>query len=166
MAPASATLAGVSAIASGMAYLAYWPILARPDWAITAWNLLIIPTALYLGVRLAPRARVLAATATAAGVAASLTWATSFRSPGLEPWWIGLAAVWWLGIGWLLLPSHRATGLLTLALGIATVVDFLVTLLDVGMPLLALAGLKLPLSMVWSFWIGVALIRTEISAGR
>ena len=159
-------LAGVFALAAGLAYLCYWPILARPDWAITAWNLLIIPTAVYLGVRLASRGWAVAATSTAAGIAASLLWATSFRNPGLEPWWIGLAAIWWLGFGWLLLPSHRATGILTLALGVATVLDFFVTLLDIGFPMLALAGLKLPLSTLWSFWIGAVLITDGIGRDR
>ena len=158
MARVLGVLAGLCAIASGLAYLAYWPILDQPDWAITAWNLLIIPTALYLGIRLGPRGPVVAAISTAAGIAAALLWATSFRQAALEPWWIGLAAVWWIGIGWLLLPTHRATGILTVTLGVVAALDFFVTLWDIGLPLLAVAGLKLPLSTVWSFWIGVVLI--------
>jgi hypothetical protein len=166
MARVSAAVAGLFALASGMAYLAYWPILARPDWAITAWNLLIVPTALYLGVRLAARGPMLAATCTAAGIAASLLWATGFQHAEREPWWIGLAAIWWLGIGWLLLPVHRATGFLTLALGVATAVDLVVTALDLGLPLLALGGLKLPLSTLWSFWIGVVVLLDAAGGAR
>lgn len=166
MARASAVVAGLFALASGIAYLAYWPILRQPDWAITAWNLLIIPTTLYLGVRLRRRGPILAAISAGAGIAASLLWATGYRDPGLEPWWIGLAAAWWLGIGRLLLAEHRATGILTLALGVATAVDFVVTLLDFELPLLALGGLKLPLSTLWSLWIGVVLVRGPASLGQ
>jgi hypothetical protein len=54
MARASGVLAGLLGIASGTAYVA-WVLLGQPDWAITAWNLLILPVAVYLGVRLWPR---------------------------------------------------------------------------------------------------------------
>lgn len=158
MARALAIAAGVCAVASGLAYVAY-PLLGSPDWAISGWNLLIVPTALYLGVRFASTAPILAAVSCAAGIAASLLWAPDYRQAAVEPWWIGLAAVWWLGLGVLLRPEHRITAWLTLVLGLASAVDFVVTLLGFGLPLLALGGLKLPLATVWSLWIGILLIR-------
>lgn len=151
--------AGLCAVASGLAYLQYFVSGASGDWAITAWNLLIIPAALVLGLRLASRGSLIAAGATAAGIAGSVLWAFDFRTASVEPWWIALAAAWWLGLGWLLRKRHRATAWLTLALGIAATIDLVVTILDAPLPWLAVGGLKLPLTTVWSVWIGVLLIR-------
>jgi hypothetical protein len=89
----------VFALASGCAYVAYLLPIGGRDWAITAWNLLIIPTALYLGRRAAPGGPLVSAVSMAAGVAAALLWAFAYDSSALEPWWIGLAAAWWLGVG-------------------------------------------------------------------
>jgi len=54
-------VAGAFALASGAAYLAYLLPFEGRDAAITAWNLLIIPTALYLGGRLKRIRRILKA---------------------------------------------------------------------------------------------------------
>lgn len=156
--------AGAFAIASGLAYVAYWPVLESPEWAITAWNLLIIPTALYLGTRVASRGPIASAASTAAGVTASLLWAFAYRSPTLEPWWIGLAAAWWLALGRLLLPERRALGGFTLLLGIAAAIDFIVTALNAPSPIYALGAFKGPLSMIWTFWIGLTLLRRPLVA--
>lgn len=128
---------------------------------IAAWNLLIIPTAIYLGARLAARAAVVSAVSTAAGVTASLLWAFAHDVPRLEPWWIGLAAAWWLGLGWVLRTQHRTLGLFTLALAVSAAVDFVLTALNAPMPIYALGGFKIPLTIVWSLWLGFALLRDE-----
>jgi hypothetical protein len=66
-------LAGAFALASGLAYIGYFLLDASVrDVAITAWNLLIIPGALYLGLLTARGEALLAAAATAAGIAASV----------------------------------------------------------------------------------------------
>jgi hypothetical protein len=152
-------VAGVFALASGCAYIAYLVPIGGGDWAITAWNLLIIPTALSLGARAASGGSLVSAIATGAGVAASLLWAFAYASPALEAWWIGLAAVWWLGVGWLLRTQRPALGWFTLLLSLATMVDFVLTALNAPMPIYALGGLKIPLTIVWTFWIGVSLVR-------
>jgi hypothetical protein len=74
------------ALASGLAYVAYLIPPEGQDQAITAWNLLIIPTALYLGDRVASRGPLVSAASTAAGVTASFLWAFAYRSPSPEPW--------------------------------------------------------------------------------
>lgn len=152
-------MAGAFAIASGLAYLAYPLMSEGRDGAITAWNLLIIPVAIYLGAKLVWRGPIVAAASTAAGVTASLLWAFAYASPTLEPWWIGLAAAWWLGLGWLLRSDHRALGRFTPLLGVATLFDLVVTGLNVSMPLYLLGAFKLPLTVAWSFWVGLTLIR-------
>jgi hypothetical protein len=156
---AASVAAGLCAIASGVAYLLYFASGGNADWAITAWNLLIIPAAIVLGWRLSTGGSMVAAGATAAGVAASVLWAFEFRRAAVEPWWIGLAAVWWLGLAWALRAHHRKTAWLTAALGTAAAVDVVVTVLDAPLPWLAIGGLKIPLTNLWSLWIGVLLIR-------
>lgn len=152
-------IAGGFAIASGLAYLAYPLMTEGRDGAITAWNLLILPAAIYLGTQLAWRGPILATASTAAGVIASLLWAFAYASPTLEPWWIGLAAVWWLGLGWLLRSDHPAFGRFTLLLGVATLFDLVVTGLNAPMPLYLFGAFKLPLTVAWCLWVGLSLIR-------
>jgi hypothetical protein len=158
-------IAGAFALASGLAYLVYPLPFEGRDRAITAWNLLIIPTAIYLGARLAWRGPIVAAASTAAGVAASLLWAFAYDSSTLEPWWIGLAAAWWLGLGWLMRSEHRALARLTLLLGVATVFDFVVTALNAPMPIYVLGAFKLPLTVAWSLSVGITLLRTPNRPG-
>jgi len=156
---ADGRVAGAFALASGFAYVAYLLPFAGRDWAITAWNLLIIPTALHLGGRVASAGPLLSAVSMAAGVAASLLWAFAYDSPALEPWWIGLAAAWWLGVGWLVRTERRALGRFTLLLSLATTIDFVLTAVNAPMPIYALGGFKIPLTIVWTFWIGLTLVR-------
>ena len=152
-------LAGALAIGSGFAYLAYLFVGdATREQVITAWNLLITFAAIWLGLRVAQRGSVLAILATSAGVLASLLWAFVYHEPQLEPWWLGLAACWWLGVGLLLRRDRRALGTFTLLLGVAAAMDFVLTVLDAPMPIYALGGFKLPLTIVWSFWIGGVLL--------
>jgi hypothetical protein len=155
-------VAGGFALASGFAYIAYFLVgIQFRDDTIAAWNLLIIPTALYLGARLAAHGALVSAASAAAGVAASLLWAFAHDVPRLEPWWIGLAAAWWLGLGWLLRRKRRALGLFTLLLGVSAAVDFILTALNAPMPIYALGGFKIPLTIAWSLWLGVALTRGQ-----
>jgi hypothetical protein len=149
-------IAGALAIGSGAAYLAY-PF--TNDLAITAWNLLVIPAFLWLGVRTARHGRLLALASSMAGVAASLLWAFVYHEPSLESWWIGLAAGSWLGFGWLLRPARPRLASFTLLLGVAAAVDFILTALDAPFPLYALGGFKLPFTMIWTCWVGWALVR-------
>ena len=143
-------LAGAFALASGVAYLAYLLPTPARDGAITAWNLLIIPTAIYLGVVLAPRGPVVAAASMATGIVASLLWAFDYKSPTLEPVWIGLAAIWWFGVGWLLRLENWRLGWFTLILSVATAIDFVLTALNAPFPMYALGGFKIPLTIVWT----------------
>lgn len=156
---AAGLVAGGFALASGVAYLAYLLPIAGRDGAITAWNLLIIPTALYLGVRLASRGPIISAAAMTAGVVASLLWAFDYDTPGLEPWWIGLAAAWWLGLARLLWDERPRLARFTLILAVATAADFVLTALEAPMPIYALGGFKIPLTIAWTFWVGIILVR-------
>ena len=160
-------LAGASAVASGSAYVAYFFAgFAATSSLITIWNLLIIPTAIYAGLVVARRGPMLAAISTIAGVAASLLWAFGSRQSSLEPSWIGLAAVWWLGLGWLLRSDRRWLSIFTILLGVAAAIDFVLTVVDAPMPLYALGGFKIPLTIAWELWVGAVLLRDPQLRGR
>lgn len=154
---AAGLIAGAFALASGVSYLAYLLPIAGRDGAITAWNLLIIPTALYLGARLASHGPIVSASAMTAGVVASLLWAFDYASSGLEPWWIGLAAAWWLGLARLLWDERPRLARFTLILAVAAAADFVLTALDAPMPLYALGGFKIPLTIAWTISVGIIL---------
>jgi hypothetical protein len=159
LSPAAGRIAGVLAIASGLAYVAY-PF--TNDMAITAWNLLIVPPVVWLGIRTAHRGWILAAVSTTAGVAASLLWALVYHEPSLEAWWIGLAAVWWLSLGLLLRADRKGLAALTLLLGVAAAVDFVLTVPNAPAPIYALGGFKIPFAIVWTFWVGWTLVRDPL----
>jgi hypothetical protein len=159
-------IAGAFALASGLAYLVYAVPPEGPNEAITAWNMLIIPAAIYMGSELAWRGPIVAAASTAAGMIASLLWAFAYDSRMLEPWWIGLAAVWWLGLGWLLRGDHRALARFTLLLGVATLFDLVVTALNPPMAYWVLGAFKLPLTVAWTFWVGFSLVRDPAWGAR
>ena len=159
-------LSGALAVVSGAAYIVY--VLAPADLrdaTIVAWNLTIIPAAVWLGWLLRRPRPAVAALSTLAGVVASVLWAIAFRRPGLEPWWIGLAAVWWVGIGLEVLPMRRRLGLFTLALGVASAADFVLTALNAPMPIYALGGFKIPMTSIWSVWVGLAVLRDPTLSG-
>lgn len=157
--PILGRVAGLSAIAAGICSVVLFVTFERFDqWLIPAWQLLTVPAVIYLGVLLLPRHPSIATIATFAGVAACLLWALAYRDRELEPWWIGLAALSWAGMGWLLLQERPRLGRFTLVLAAATAVDFVLTAAHAPMPLYALGGFKIPLSMVWTFWVGMSLL--------
>ncbi|GAC1671068.1 MAG: hypothetical protein NVS9B9_29310 [Ktedonobacteraceae bacterium] len=98
-------------------------------------------------------------------MASFLLWAVN--SAVMEASWILLSAIWWLGIGFVLRSERKILGIFTIVVGIAALLDGMVTLLDLPLPFLALGALKLPLAMLWNFWIGIALLipmRSKLSS--
>lgn len=130
---------------------------------IVAANLLLVPLALYLVAWLSPLGRALAVAAGTCGVLSLLLWAAA---PLLELWrleavWIALAAAWWLGTAPLLMKLRRRLGMMTAIAGVAAVLDLPGTAID-SFPYWALLGAwKLPLSLLWTIWLAVDLLRTR-----
>jgi hypothetical protein len=100
----------------------------------------------------------LARSATITGVAGLLFWAyggaTRGITPALEISYIALSAAWWLGIGTLLRRERMVFGTYTVVLGAFAAWDALLTAFEpVSFGLYATAAPKLPLSIVWDFWL-------------
>ncbi len=166
-------VAGVTAILSGAAQVS-WAVLngvtqggldsggASPQVVrigqilLISWNLLLLPVALFLGTWLRTKSPYLVVLYTVCGIASFLLWA--LNSPVMEFSWILLSAVWWAGIGFVLRSEHRVLGIFTIVVGIAALLDGIVTLLDLPLPFLALGALKLPFSLIWDVWIGILLL--------
>ena len=49
-----------------------------------------------------------------------------------------------------------------MVLGVAAGVDFVLTAVRAPMPLYALGGFKIPLTMIWSFAVGMSLLRDPV----
>jgi hypothetical protein len=133
---------------------------------MAAWNLLLLPAALALDAELSPRAPERMRVATLAGVASLLFWAfggaTRTITPGLEVAYLALSAVWWGGVGLTILPVRRAFGAFTLVLAAFAGWDALLTAFEpVPFGLYMTAAPKLPLAIVWDFWLAAVLLRTH-----
>lgn len=130
---------------------------------LAGFNLFLIPVALHFWLRLGPSLPL--TIATAAGAGSLLLWAvhSSVRPMGeLEPIWIWLSAVWWLGLGAELRPLHRKLGVFTIIVGFAALLDGVVSTPSLNPPFIVFAllgGWKIPLSFAWAFAVGVTLMR-------
>lgn len=134
---------------------------------IAGQSLLLIPVAGYLWHRLRPVGARVAAVAGVAGIAALLLWGSApFTGAwALEPVWIALQALWWIGMGLLLRRFRRAWGTFTVVVGVAAVLDAAVTALEDHMPFVAFAilgGPKIPLSLVWMISTGLTVVRRPL----
>lgn len=72
-----------------------------------------------------------------------------------------LAAVWLMGIGWLMRPERRWLAWMTSLIGIASLVDFLGMAL--GMEMVSTIGLNIYLWLgpIWALWMGIDLLRRK-----
>jgi len=69
-----------------------------------------------------------------------------------------LGGLWWLGIGYLLRPSHRALSSFTLLLGAATVLTTLVNVFGLTAVGEFTILIYLFLAPVWALWLGISLL--------
>lgn len=123
-----------------------------------AWNVLLLPAAVDLGLQFHREAPDSTRAATILGIASLLFWAyggaTQRITPALEVSYIALSAVWWLGIGVRIRRERAWFGTFTIVLGGFAAWDALLTALSpVPTALYATAAPKLPLSIVWDFWL-------------
>jgi hypothetical protein len=164
-----ARLAGVVGLVAGGLQVALFfgdGVGASEAALVGAWNVLQLPVAVALWAWLGPRSREVVNIATACGVGSLILWAASAITPSLAPLeavWIGLSAVWYVGIGTAARTERRFLGALTLVVGLAAIGDAIVTVPEMlGNPLpdvlfMALGGWKIPLALVWSLVVGAEL---------
>lgn len=170
MKPGTLRVAGIAALASAACSLGAIATDARQDgpWThrlVAAHALLLLPALVVLTVRLARDRPDRAWFGAAAGTGGLLLWTVVALRDG--PWslewvWLGLTAVWWLAHGFVLVVERRGLGNLTMGLGVAAVLDALVTSLAREIPFWAIALLgawKLPLELIWTVWLGLELTR-------
>jgi hypothetical protein len=166
---------GLAAIGSAMSAVAWvaglGPTGEFPDRWISIWNLLLLPAAGWIGLRLFRRSDLgwrptVAGLAAVSGLASGLLWATSWQRSDLEPTWIALSAVWWIGTGSLLTGgAGRVLGTFTLVLGIVAGLDAIGTIAGAEGPFLLLTGAKLPLSWLWALIVGAVLVADPMLEG-
>ena len=133
---------------------------------IAGWNLLLVPTALVMWRRLQDANPESIGLYTICGIISLMFWAyggaTHGITPSLEIVYLLLSAVWWIGIGNALRMEQKALGIFTLTLGLFALLDAVLSFFE-PMPfyIYVLAAPKLPLSIIWNFWIGVYLLTGE-----
>ncbi|MGI9076017.1 MAG: hypothetical protein ACR2G6_01665 [Gemmatimonadaceae bacterium] len=133
---------------------------------LVTWTGLVVPAALALCRALRRSAPRVVPAATAAGIFSLGLWGVAALArwwpAGLEPAFLALSAVWWLGIARPLRGARPRLGTLTLALGVAAACDAIVTAGEGRLPgwtFPVFGGAKLPLQLVWTITVGVALWR-------
>lgn len=161
---------GTSALAAACAFFGVGAVEggALPEYIgpylLAAQSAFLIPLAAYLWRRLESSNRALATVSAVAGICSLFLWGTAPLTGAwnVEPVWIALSAVWWVGTGTLLRAFRRRWGTFTVILGIAAALDAVVTALEDAVPFTVFAvlgGPKLPLSLGWMVWSGVTLLR-------
>jgi hypothetical protein len=179
------SLAGVGALVAGFAWVA-WAVMNQRlhggldggppavgegtarigAFLMVAWNLMLLPAALALDDELRPRAPASMRVATLAGITSLCFWAfggaTRTITPVLEVTYIALSAVWWGGVGRAMRPTRPIFGAFTLLLAAFALWDAILTSLPtVPFTLYLTAAPKLPLSIIWDFWLAAVLLGTR-----
>jgi len=175
-------IAGFSAILAGLAWIG-WAVLngvtggeldsgsvtvglrlAKLGQLLTiGWNLLLVPAALVLWKRLRHYDPNVMSLYTVCGILSLSFWALGgaarINSPMLEVSYLLLSGVWWMGIGNALRKRHRIFGTFTIIVGIFGLLDATLSFFE-PMPfyVYVLAAPKLPLAIIWDFWLGYFLL--------
>jgi hypothetical protein len=176
---------GVAAFGAGIAWVAWAAINARTHGGLdigsaavgeglarlgalltVAWNVLLLPPALVLHVAMRKEGSEVANVVTLAGIAALLFWAyggaTHGITPALEVTYLTLSAVWWGGLGVCLRRDHPAFGMFTLVLAAFAFWDACLTAIEpVPWGLYLTAAPKLPLAILWDFWLAFILLSKD-----
>lgn len=181
-------LAGACALGAGLAWVAWAVINSRTHGGLdagppavgagialtgallmVAWNVLLLPAALELHAHLEPAVPARMRLVTLAGIVSLLFWAfggaTRTITTPLEVSYIALSAIWWGGLGSALRAEHRWFGMFTLVLAAFALWDAVLTSwAGVPFALYLTAAPKLPLSIIWDFWLAWLLFTPRVGA--
>jgi hypothetical protein len=85
--------------------------------------------------------------------------AARVNSPMLEVGYLLLSGIWWAGIGSALRKGHKFIGTFTIIVGIFSLLDATLSFFEpIPFYIYVLAAPKLPLAIVWDFWIAFFLL--------
>jgi hypothetical protein len=185
----SRLLPGFGALGAGVAWIVWAVINARTHGGLdvgaaavgdglarigalltVAWNLLLLPGAIVLDTVMRKHASETAGFTTLTGIVALLFWAyggaTHTITPALEVSYLTLSALWWAGLGAHLRREHPAFAIFTLLLAAFALWDAILTWCEpVPWALYLTASPKLPLAIVWDFWLAwILLARNPLTA--
>jgi hypothetical protein len=130
-----------------------------------AWNLLLIPAVLVFWNDLRFQNTNLIFIYSICGILSQVFWAIGaaahINSPMLEVTYLLLSGVWWLGIGIAQRDHAKWFGTFTAMLGVFALLDATLSFFE-PMPfyIYVLAAPKLPLSIIWDFWLGIFMLNT------
>lgn len=169
-------IAGIASILAGCCWIV-WIVFGNDDPSkvsariaklsqlmISGWNLMLVPAAIVLWQRLRLANPDSISMFTVCGITSLMFWAyggaTHSITPSLEIVYLLLSGVWWVGIGNALRTKQKALGIFTLILGLFALLDAVLSFFE-PMPfyIYVLAAPKLPLSIIWNFWIGAHFLR-------
>jgi len=135
-------LAGIGALAAGVAWLAWATVNTRTHGGLDAG------------------ASVVGEQVARAGALLMVAWNVLLLPAALEVSYIALSALWWAGIGVTILSARRAFGVFTIVVALFAGWDALLTAWEpVPFGLYMTAAPKLPLSIIWDFWLALVLLR-------
>jgi hypothetical protein len=125
---------------------------------MVAWNVLLLPAAVALDAEMRTSAAEVTRLVTLAGIASLLFWAyggaTHTITPTLEVSYLALSAFWWGGLGVHLRRTRPMFGMFTLILAAFALWDATLTAFEpISFSLYLTAAPKLPLAIVWDFWV-------------
>ena len=127
-------------------------------------NLLLIPAAIAMWQKLRGVAPERILLYTISGILSMLFWAYGGASHGITPTleivYLLLSGVWWIGIGSAIRKQKSKFGVFTLILGLFAMLDAVLSFFE-PMPfyIYVLASPKLPISIIWDFWIAITLLK-------
>src|SRR5262245_20502516 len=137
---------------------------ADAGWAVAANVLLLPPAALLAAWAWRTASRPFAALA-ALGVVVCPLGALLGDRAGSTSWWLALEAAWWTGIAVVAWQSRPGLAVLTVMAAGSALFAAALLALKVPEPIASAAGLRIPLTIVWTTWLAADLVIRPTSAG-
>lgn len=175
--PCRQLLPGIGALGAGAAWVAWAAINTRTHGGLdvgaaavgerlarfgallmVVWNILLLPAAIALDTVMRRSVSESTRLVTLAGIVSLLFWAyggaTHSITPALEVSYLALSAFWWGGLGVYLRRTRPMFGTFTMLLAAFALWDAALTAFEpVPWALYLTAAPKLPLAIVWDFWV-------------
>ena len=150
-------VAGLSALAAAGTQMVDLLYGADARWAVAA-DLLLLPPAVALAWAARLASGGLPAMLTALGVAVGPVGAVLGDRAGHAWWWLALELAWWSGATVAFWASRPGLSVISGAAAGSALVAVLFVGLSIPEPVASAAGIRIPLTIAWSGWLGVDLV--------